>query len=144
MALSSWLSSAGSKLQKLHIEFGRYPIIPIEELRTLILGLPNLTELMIGTTELLSDVMDVLSNNLNLDICPKLTTLKFITARLTLMLWIKCSEVARNFLDSQTRLTSFDISKPKENIGLTKMVMQRVVTLIIVHTLKNYKMIILY
>ncbi|KIJ41057.1 hypothetical protein M422DRAFT_48832 [Sphaerobolus stellatus SS14] len=51
--------------------------MPIEELRTLILGLPNLTELMIGTTELLSDVMDVLNNNLNLDICPKLTTLKF-------------------------------------------------------------------
>ncbi|KIJ41051.1 hypothetical protein M422DRAFT_255897 [Sphaerobolus stellatus SS14] len=76
-ALSTWLSSTESKLQKLHMDLGMYPVIPPEELRALLVALPNLTNLLIGGTVQLNAAVELLNRNLNPYICPKLTTLKY-------------------------------------------------------------------
>ncbi|KIJ27435.1 hypothetical protein M422DRAFT_37778 [Sphaerobolus stellatus SS14] len=76
--LSSWLCPGPiSNLQKLSFDLGNNLHLSAVQFRTLLQGLPKLRDLTVACAILDEDAVQVLNPNINPDICPHLTKLRY-------------------------------------------------------------------
>ncbi|KIJ23619.1 hypothetical protein M422DRAFT_34968 [Sphaerobolus stellatus SS14] len=78
LILSSWLCSGpASNVQKLYFEVGNDHHLSAVQFRTLLQGLPKLRDLTVAFAILDEDAVGVLNPNINPNICPHLTKLRY-------------------------------------------------------------------